>query len=145
MERDAKLQHWRYRQPAIKQNLRAKGEYIQQVFAFNNRSGPIWNCVYFGSSVSDEFGRRLSPKKQTPTRGKVSRGQPHWDEETNIDKRSKQHKRCHAASAAIPEHPKIYTVIQNINTRSMFPLNQYALSNKNESWILAKTREVGCS
>lgn len=91
-------------------------EYIQQVFAFSNRSGPIWNCVYFGSSLSDEFGRRLSPAKQTPTQGKVSRGQPHGHEEINIDKGSKQYKQCHAVRAAIPEHPKVYTVIQNINT-----------------------------
>lgn len=93
-------------------------EHIQQVFAINNRGRPVRNCVYIGSSLSDEFGRRLSPTKQTPTQGKVSRGQPHRDEETNIDKGSKRYKQCHAVCAAIPEHPKIYTVMQNINTSS---------------------------
>lgn len=71
-------------QTTCNQTELTRREYIQRVFAFNIRSGPIWNCVY--SSLSDEFGRRLSSKKQTPTQEMVSRGQPHWDEETNIDK-----------------------------------------------------------
>lgn len=133
-------------------NLRSNRTYTQRAGTFNRCSHSIIGVDLELCLLWLLFLRRIRQeavsKKQTPTQGKVSRGQPHWDEETNIDKGSKQYKQCHTLCAAIPEHHK-YTSIHCIhcnpkykNTTPPPPPNQYALSNKNESCLLVKTREV---